>query len=153
MTVEASSSKCAHPPRLNRPRSSSSGPPGSCMTPSTETCAVVVSFMVAVPFSLGFVVVRLDGPRRRSHRSQQSPSGRSIPHPPRHTASVDDVVLLNVHPVHSQALFRVRAAAAESLQAPPATPSAPKMLTRPGSTRFPVGGAVEPAPHHLCPGL
>src|SRR6266508_4274780 len=54
MTVEASSSKCANPPRLNRPRSSSSGPPGPCMTPSTETCAVVVSFMVAFPFSLGF---------------------------------------------------------------------------------------------------
>src|SRR6266542_140125 len=54
MTVEASSSKCANPPRLNRPRSSSYGPPGPCITPSTETCAVVVSFMVAFPFSLGF---------------------------------------------------------------------------------------------------
>src|SRR5713101_2480397 len=27
-------------------------PAGSCITPSTETCVVVVSFMVAVPFSL-----------------------------------------------------------------------------------------------------
>src|SRR5919198_6704499 len=52
MTVEASLSKCAHPPRSNRPRSSSSGPPGPCITASTETCVVVVSFMVAVPFSL-----------------------------------------------------------------------------------------------------
>src|SRR5438874_6508118 len=52
MAVPASSSKWAHPPRLNLPRSSSSGPPGPCITPSTETCVVVVSFMVAVPFSL-----------------------------------------------------------------------------------------------------
>src|SRR5216683_2524101 len=52
MTVEASSSKCAHPPRSNLPRSSSSGPPGPCITPSTETCVVVVSFIVAVSFSL-----------------------------------------------------------------------------------------------------
>src|SRR5207244_7351041 len=52
MTVEASSSKCAHPPRSNLPRSSSSGPPGACITPSTETCVVVVSFTVAVSFSL-----------------------------------------------------------------------------------------------------
>src|SRR5437773_11837352 len=50
MTVPASLSKWAHPPRSNTPRSSSSGPPGPCITPSTETCAVVVSFMVAVPF-------------------------------------------------------------------------------------------------------
>src|SRR5205823_14731213 len=52
MTVPASLSKWAHPPRSNTPRSSSSGPPGPCITPSTETCVVVVSFMVAVPFSL-----------------------------------------------------------------------------------------------------
>src|SRR4051794_22117103 len=52
MTVPASLSKCAHPRRSNTPRSSSSGPPGPCITPSTETCVVVVSFMVAVPFSL-----------------------------------------------------------------------------------------------------
>jgi hypothetical protein len=31
------------------------------MTPSTETCAVVVSFMVAIPFSLGFVGIRKVG--------------------------------------------------------------------------------------------
>src|SRR2546430_6577578 len=52
MAVPASLSKWAHPPRSNTPRSSSSGPPGPCITPSTETCVVVVSFMVAVPFSL-----------------------------------------------------------------------------------------------------
>src|SRR5947208_16504645 len=52
MTVPASLSKWAHPPRSNTPRSSSSGPPGPCITPSTETCVVVVSFMVAVPLSL-----------------------------------------------------------------------------------------------------
>src|SRR6478752_8798020 len=45
MTVEASSSKCAHPPRSKTPRSSSSGPPGPCITPSTETCVVVVSLI------------------------------------------------------------------------------------------------------------
>src|SRR5436305_8296689 len=50
MTVPASLSKWAHPPRSNTPRSSSSGPPGPCITPSTETCVVVVSFMVR-PFS------------------------------------------------------------------------------------------------------
>src|SRR5436309_13593721 len=76
MTVEASSSKCAHPPRLNRPRSSSSGPPGPCITPSTETCTVVVSFMVAAPFSLSLSSFDSTGPRRRSHPSQQRPPGR-----------------------------------------------------------------------------
>src|SRR5713101_4719841 len=55
MTVPASLSKWAHPPRSNPPLRFSSGPPGPCTTPSTETCVVVVSFMIAVPFSLGFV--------------------------------------------------------------------------------------------------
>src|SRR6266566_5065352 len=50
MTVPASLSKWAHPPRSNTPCSSSSGPPGACITPSTETCVVVVSFMFH-PFS------------------------------------------------------------------------------------------------------
>src|SRR6478672_12371740 len=35
----------AHPPRSNPPRRSSSGPPFPCITPSTETSVVVVSFM------------------------------------------------------------------------------------------------------------
>src|SRR5687767_1550490 len=51
MTVPASLSKWAHPPRSNTPRSSSSAPPGPCITPSTETCVVVVSFMTAATFS------------------------------------------------------------------------------------------------------
>jgi ribosomal protein S18 acetylase RimI-like enzyme len=50
----------AHPPRSNPPLRSSSGPPSPCITPSTETFVMVVSFMVAVPFWLGFVVVRFD---------------------------------------------------------------------------------------------
>src|SRR5438105_11949487 len=96
MTVEASSSKCAHPPRSNTPRSSSSGPPGPCIatgvtlaflrnkrssssgppgpciTPSTETCAVVVSFMVAVPFSLVWASF---GRCRSSRRSSPASTG------------------------------------------------------------------------------
>jgi hypothetical protein len=58
-------------------------PARPCITPSTETCAVVVSLMVVVPLSLGRSSFDQTGPRRRSHRSQQSPFGRSIPHPPR----------------------------------------------------------------------
>src|SRR5579859_3487345 len=49
-----SNSGLAHPPRSNpRLRSSTCSPPFPCITPSTETCVVVVSFMIAVPFSLG----------------------------------------------------------------------------------------------------
>src|SRR5215208_3437484 len=40
----------AHPPRSNPPLRSSSGPPSPCITPSTETFVLVVSFMVAFPF-------------------------------------------------------------------------------------------------------
>src|SRR5512132_1637282 len=54
------SNECVtHPPRSNPPLRSSSGPPSPCITPSTETIVVVVSFMIAVPFSL-VVVVRFD---------------------------------------------------------------------------------------------
>src|SRR5215216_506512 len=42
-----------HPPRSNPPLRSSSGPPSPCITPSTVTIVVVVSFTIAVPFSLG----------------------------------------------------------------------------------------------------
>jgi hypothetical protein len=38
-----------HPPRSNPPLRSSSGPPRPCITPSTETFVVVVSFMVVGP--------------------------------------------------------------------------------------------------------
>src|SRR5215813_2410393 len=48
-----SNSARAHPPRSNPPLRFSSGPRFPCTTPSTETCVVVVSFMIAVPFSLG----------------------------------------------------------------------------------------------------
>src|SRR5262245_48482722 len=57
MTVPASLSKWAHPPRSKTPRWSSCGPPGPCITPSTETCAVVVSFMVAAPSALSLALV------------------------------------------------------------------------------------------------
>src|SRR5437763_9385297 len=39
----------AHPPRSNPPLRSSSGPPRPCITPSTETFVVVVSFMSWAP--------------------------------------------------------------------------------------------------------
>src|SRR3712207_4277248 len=42
----------AHPPRSKPPLRSSSGPPSPCITPSTETLVLVVSFMVGAPFSL-----------------------------------------------------------------------------------------------------
>src|SRR5437762_314553 len=58
MTFPPSLSKWAHPPRSNTPRSSSSGPPGPCITPSTETCVVVVSFM-SQSLLAEFVGVRL----------------------------------------------------------------------------------------------
>src|SRR5258706_14587878 len=48
-----SNSGLAHPPRSNPPLRFSSGPPFPCTTPSTETCVVVVSFMIAVPLHLG----------------------------------------------------------------------------------------------------
>src|SRR5580693_4982690 len=48
-----SNSGLAHPPRSNpRLRSSSCSPPLPCITPSTETCVVVVSFMSS-PCGLG----------------------------------------------------------------------------------------------------
>src|SRR6266576_4532722 len=52
--VSSSPLPMAHPP-LSNPllRSSSDAPPFPCTTPSTEICVVVVSFMIAVPFSLG----------------------------------------------------------------------------------------------------
>src|SRR5207342_3758222 len=48
----------AHPPRSNPfLRSSSDAPPFPCITPSTVTCVMVVSFMIAVPFSFGAPLV------------------------------------------------------------------------------------------------
>src|SRR6476659_1150004 len=44
----------AHPPRSNPfLRSSSDAPPFPCITPSTVTCVMVVSFIIAVPFPWG----------------------------------------------------------------------------------------------------
>jgi hypothetical protein len=48
------------PPLSNPPLRFSSGPPFPCTTPSTVTWVVVVSFMIAAPFSLGLVAVRSD---------------------------------------------------------------------------------------------
>src|SRR5207244_3855592 len=115
MTVPASLSKWAHPPRSNTPRSSSSGPPGPCITPSTETCVVVVSFMVAAPFSLGLVVVRFHRTAARISSVAAESVRPSIHALPEHGPHVGDVVLLNGHREHRTALFRVRAAAAEGL--------------------------------------
>src|SRR5215470_19616257 len=55
-----SNSGRAHPPRSNPPLRFSSGPPFPCTTPSTETCVVVVSFMITVPSPWG-------APRGRPH--------------------------------------------------------------------------------------
>src|SRR5437016_5288960 len=81
-----------HPPRSKPPLRSSSAPPSPCITPSTVTIVRVVSFMVAVPFSLSSSSFDPTGPRR------------------------DLTVLLNRHREHRPALFRVTAAAAEGPQ-------------------------------------
>src|SRR6266540_2763082 len=70
-----SNSGVTHPPRSKPPLRSSSGAPSPCITPSTVTMVTVVSFIVAGPFSLGLVVVRLYRTAAPSHRSQQGPSG------------------------------------------------------------------------------
>src|SRR6201989_210228 len=52
--LSLSNTPMAHPPRLNPLlRSSSDTPPFPCITPSTVTCVMVVSFMIANPFSWG----------------------------------------------------------------------------------------------------
>jgi hypothetical protein len=61
--VSLSATPMAHPPRSNPfLRSSSDAPPFPCITPSTVTWVMVVSFMVAAPFSLAFSrqLIRLD---------------------------------------------------------------------------------------------
>src|SRR6266540_768374 len=70
-----SNSGVTHPPRSKPPLRSSSGAPSPCITPSTVTMVTVVSFIVAGPFSLGLVVVRLYRTAAPSHRSQQGPFG------------------------------------------------------------------------------
>src|ERR1051325_6250652 len=76
MNVRVSSSPAprAHPPRSNPfLRSSSVAPPFPCITPSTVTCVMVVSFMglVLSPVVVSLVVT---APTRGAHRSRQSPS-------------------------------------------------------------------------------
>src|SRR5262245_10681890 len=52
--VESSPSPSAHPQRSNPfRRSSSDAPPFPCITPSTVTCVLVISFMIAVPSPRG----------------------------------------------------------------------------------------------------
>src|SRR6266702_7107535 len=89
--VSLSPTPMAHPPRSNPfLRSSSDAPPFPCITPSTVTCVMVVSFMVAAPFSLGYLSsFDSTGPRRRSHRSQQSPSGEFDPEDLEYEANYD----------------------------------------------------------------
>src|SRR5205823_5672399 len=82
MTAPASSSKWAHPPRSNRPRSSSSGPPGACMTPSTEICFAVSATDLVKTDLMGFEVTRTDqanGHRATMHNVKVFQS--LIPHP------------------------------------------------------------------------
>src|SRR5205814_10235474 len=106
MAVPASLSKWAHPPRSNAPCSSSSGPPGPCITPSTETCVVVVSFMIGVPFLAEFVVVRFHRTAApiSSVPAESLRANYSAPCP-----NVGDVVILNEHREHRPALFRLTA--------------------------------------------
>src|SRR3954467_9328090 len=73
--VSSSATPIAHPPRSNPfLRSSSDAPPFPCITPSTVTCVMVVSFMGSSS-SLVVVFLVMTAPRRGPHRSQQSPSG------------------------------------------------------------------------------
>src|SRR6266566_9536608 len=64
-----------HPPRSKPPLRSSSGPPSPCITPSTETLVMVVSFTIVVPFSTtpsSSVVALIRGrPRGRLHPSYE----------------------------------------------------------------------------------
>src|SRR5215217_4426821 len=79
MYVRASLSQSGvvHPPRSNPPLRSSSRLLMPCITPSTETNVVVVSFMVAVPFSLVWSSFGRTGPHR-SHRSWHGPCHRTL---------------------------------------------------------------------------
>src|SRR6266508_5854816 len=65
----------AHPPRSNPPLRSSSGAPSPCITPSTETCVTVVSFMGS-PFLL---VVAFSFDRTEARISSSSGDGQDPP--------------------------------------------------------------------------
>src|SRR5205814_3134894 len=63
--VSLSNTPMAHPPRSNPfLRSSADAPPFPCITPSTVTCVMVVSFMVAATGLLALVVLRCALDRR-----------------------------------------------------------------------------------------
>src|SRR5437764_10785075 len=75
--VSLSNTPMAHPPRSNPfLRSSCDAPAVLCITPSTVTCVMVVSFMVAAPFSLGFCrrLIRLDRGADLIDRSRVRPA-------------------------------------------------------------------------------
>src|SRR5215216_2600465 len=76
----------AHPPRSKPPLRSSSGPPSPCITPSTETFVVVVSFMVFLS-----LVALLSDPTERTHRSHREPGHGSRTHT-RHPLGGDRLV-------------------------------------------------------------
>jgi hypothetical protein len=78
---------------------------------------VVVSFMVAGPFSLVWSSFGMTGPPHRSHRSWHGPCCSSCCAFSEHGPHVGDV-LLNRHREHRRALFLIRAAAAEGLAGP-----------------------------------
>src|SRR6059036_229108 len=110
--VSLSNTPMAHPPRSNPfLRSSSDAPPFPCITPSTVTCVMVVSFMGSSflswwSFSFDRTEARISSVER----------GSVLQALPEHGPHVGDVVLLNGHREHRWALFRVKAAAAEGLQ-------------------------------------
>src|SRR2546423_12202715 len=102
--VSLSATPIAHPPR-SKPflRSSSDAPPFPCITPSTVTCVMVVSFMGwASSLVVAFLV--MTAPRRGSHRSSAAPCCKFTPVLPEHEPQVGDVVLLNGHRDHRRAL-------------------------------------------------
>src|SRR5271169_3418943 len=76
----------AHPPRSNPPLRSSSDPPGACITPSTETCIVVVSFML--PFCAQSSCVSrtvgsssfVQSPCTATDHQKLSPAARQLPY-------------------------------------------------------------------------
>jgi hypothetical protein len=84
------------------------------ITPSTDTFVVVVSFMVAGPFSSAWSSFGTTAPPHRTHRSWHAPCCSSRCAFSEHGPHVGDV-LLNRHREHRRARFLVKAAAAEGL--------------------------------------
>src|SRR5256885_13480012 len=63
---ESSMTLACHPPYLNPPDGSSSGPPGACMTPSIVTNVVVMIFRISGSLVNKGRRLRVDVPRRVS---------------------------------------------------------------------------------------